>query len=105
MSEGNLLKSLELGLEESDVTETCSVIFEDSMFKHHKPADSASSVCGVRVYMSHLVLLSVSRSQALAGRLLPGNKPFCWSFCSWMLYVLYMRLNNLILYIFFLNQT
>ncbi len=72
------------------------------MFKHHKPADSASSVCGVRVYMSQLVLLSVSRSQALAGRLLPGNKPFCWSSCSWLLYVLYIRLNNSILYIFVL---
>lgn len=67
MSEGHLFESHELGLEESDVTDT----FEDSILntENNKPADSAFSVFGLRFYMSQLVLLSVSRLEASAGRL------------------------------------
>lgn len=71
MSEGHLFESHELGLEESDVTDTCNMIFEDSILntENNKPADSAFSVFGLRFYMSQLVLLSVSRLEASAGRL------------------------------------
>lgn len=66
MGEGHLLKSLELGMQESYVTDTCNMIFEKGMFKNNKPADSVPSVFGLRVCMSQLMLLSVSMSQALA---------------------------------------